>query len=291
MEQKGWTRKSRAGCSVAFGVALALAFSVTARGQDFSAARLKDGEASYAQRRYADATDALRIAAFGLLDQPILLSEALVYLALAQDAAGRREDAITTLARFAVVERRFSAYAKAALDNSTRSDFEARFRTRLPASVMASAAPPPPIPPAATPARPYSSEAAHPSAPPPPAPTVRAPPPEPRVPIETRVSTDEQPLDEGVDTAPKMKKSVRPVYPRAALQAGVGGTVLLKVLVSERGEPLQVEVVRGIRSDLAESAVQALKSWTFDPGLKNGIPVRAWTTVAIPFSPARGPAR
>jgi TonB family protein len=44
-------------------------------------------------------------------------------------------------------------------------------------------------------------------------------------------------------------------------------------------------VVRGGRAGLTESAVQAVKKWTFTPALEAGVPVRTWITVPIPFEP------
>jgi protein TonB len=63
--------------------------------------------------------------------------------------------------------------------------------------------------------------------------------------------------------------------------------VLLSVLVSERGEPTEIEVSRGVRPDLDQAAVSAVRRWTFEPGRKGGAPVAAWMTVAVPFDPSR----
>jgi protein TonB len=61
--------------------------------------------------------------------------------------------------------------------------------------------------------------------------------------------------------------------------------VLLRVLVSEKGTPLQVEIVRRAPVGLTESAVEAVKRWTFAPAMKAGVAVRTWMTVPIPFEP------
>ena len=98
----------------------------------FSETRLREGEQAYLGRRYPDAVDQFRIAAFCLLDHPVLLSQALVMLSLSQDSAGRRDEARATVARLADVERRFPSYAKARIDPAVRADFEARFRKSFP---------------------------------------------------------------------------------------------------------------------------------------------------------------
>ncbi|MGE5276367.1 MAG: TonB family protein [Acidobacteriota bacterium] len=84
---------------------------------------------------------------------------------------------------------------------------------------------------------------------------------------------------------PAILKVVKPLYPPVALQARVGGLVILRVLVSETGEPLDIEVVRPGKAGLTEAAVAAVKKWTFTPARKGDAPVRAWTTVPIPFQP------
>jgi protein TonB len=87
------------------------------------------------------------------------------------------------------------------------------------------------------------------------------------------------------ETPPTILKVVKPVYPPVALQARVGGLVILRVLVSETGQVLEIEVVRTGAAGLTEAAVSAVKMWTFNPARKGDVPVRAWTTVPIPFEP------
>jgi protein TonB len=83
----------------------------------------------------------------------------------------------------------------------------------------------------------------------------------------------------------RIKRVIKPIYPGAALRARIGGTVLLRVLVSETGAPVQVEVIRGVTGGLSEAAVAAVRRWTFEPARRNGVPVQGWTTVPIPFEP------
>jgi protein TonB len=80
-------------------------------------------------------------------------------------------------------------------------------------------------------------------------------------------------------------KVVKPKYPPIALQARMGGLVVLRVLVSETGHPLEVEVLRAAPGGLTEAAIGAVRKWTFTPARKGDEPVRAWTTVPIPFEP------
>ncbi|HKD17570.1 MAG TPA: hypothetical protein VKG23_06845, partial [Thermoanaerobaculia bacterium] len=108
------------------------------RADDFNEDRLRDGQDAYAAKRYADAIDQFRIAAFGSLDHPPVLSESLVRLALAETAANKSSDAGATLERFIEVERRFPSYAKANLQPEIRSAFQTLLLARVPQATILS---------------------------------------------------------------------------------------------------------------------------------------------------------
>ena len=257
------------------------------RAQDFYEIRLRAGEDNLRANRPLAAAIQLRIAAFGLLDRPVLLSEALACLALAQERAGHAPETDAALIRFADVERRFAPYEKSALSPDWKAEFESLARRRLPASTLASL----PVFSGGAPRR--QASAATPKPPRSIAPTPRAsaipaaPPPTPAPqrarPVEAAEDRNFEPED--VDTPPRIKKSTRASYPSAARDAGVRGDVLLRVLVSENGVPLEVEVVRGIRPDLTQAAIEAVKGWMFEPARRGGRKVRSWTPVSIPFQP------
>jgi hypothetical protein len=105
--------------------ALLLAAAAIAWGQpeDFYEARLVAGYEAMRAERVPEAIDQFRIAAFGLMEKPPLLTEALVRLALAQDAIGSKVAADETVKRFAEVERRFGAYSAARLEPTARAAF------------------------------------------------------------------------------------------------------------------------------------------------------------------------
>jgi TonB family protein len=278
--RKRWRRvKKHAAVWLLAGTALLV--SRAAGAQDFYETRLRAGEDSLRGDRPLEAISNLKIAAFGFLDRPPLLEEALACLALAQERAGHGDDEQSTLSRFVEVERRFPSWRRVSMPADLRVEFLRLARSRVAASVMASlpafaeGAPPPEAPPRQAEVRPpVRTPTASPRRPPEPAPS--------GVGAGAETFTPEAVT---VDVPPRARTVTRPVYPAAALRSGVGGVVLLRVLVSETGQPLQVEVVRGIRSDLADAAIAALQRWTFDPARKNGRPVRAWTTISIPFQP------
>jgi TonB family protein len=153
---------------------------------------------------------------------------------------------------------------------------------RGPAAESAPAAPVPAEPTAApaptpAPAAPVVEAAARPE--PTALPTAPLPTPRPPTRAGALVALDE------VDTPPKIAHVVKPGYPPLALQARIGGIVILRVLVSEKGTPDEVEVLRGGRAGLTEAAVRAVRSWTFEPAVKDGVAVKTWISVPIPFEP------
>ena len=263
-------------------VVCAASVAPPASAQEFSETRLRQGRDAYRARRAADAIDPLRVAAFGLMDRPAQLCEALVFLALAQEAAGRHADAETAVERIADVARRFPNCAAADVDRTSRSEFEARFHLSLLSPVAVATSPPA----AAARLNPSRSDASERTVQPVATMSARLPkseaadPPRPANPSNAEVA-----VQQDGSTPARIKRSVLPIYPPAARQARVGGTVVARVLVSETGRPLQVEVVRAVRPDLADAAVASIQKWTFDPARLNGREVQSWMTIEIPFRP------
>ncbi len=88
-----------------------------------------------------------------------------------------------------------------------------------------------------------------------------------------------------VDTEPSVLRSVRPDVSPLARTRRVGGTVLLRVLVNERGQSEEVEVLRDTtpKVGLGETSKAAVLKWTWTPASKDGRKVRTWMTVQVPF--------
>jgi protein TonB len=77
----------------------------------------------------------------------------------------------------------------------------------------------------------------------------------------------------------------RPSYPAAEKNAGVQGTVLLRVSLDSSGRPTAVAIVRSSGSPgLDQAAAQSVASrWKFHPALKDGVPVPSTVNVPIEF--------
>ena len=87
---------------------------------------------------------------------------------------------------------------------------------------------------------------------------------------------------------PLVRELVRPVYP-------VGGfdstEVLLDVLIDREGRPESVEVFRG-EEPFASNAVAAAYDYVFYPAVRNnGVEIKAWVELTVPFGPQSGEDR
>ena len=98
---------------------------------------LRDGTAAYNRKDYAQAAHDLRLACFGLLDEPAPLGDCLVRLAAAQGAAGDADGFLATFGRLAEAEERFGVYGRLALPPEIKEAFEERAAATVPPSTLA----------------------------------------------------------------------------------------------------------------------------------------------------------
>ena len=74
-----------------------------------------------------------------------------------------------------------------------------------------------------------------------------------------------------------------PGYPEAARSAGIEGKVILKLAISETGQVINVQVLRGDPL-LAEAAVKVVKLWKFTPAMLDGRPISVFRILPLSFS-------
>jgi TonB family protein len=82
---------------------------------------------------------------------------------------------------------------------------------------------------------------------------------------------------------PKVKRKQDAGYTRQAFYARVQGRVVCEVIVDETGAPVRVAVLSPLGYGLDERAVDAVRRWRFQPGEKDGVPVKVVTTVEVSF--------
>jgi TonB family protein len=75
------------------------------------------------------------------------------------------------------------------------------------------------------------------------------------------------------------------IYPTLALRFHVEGTVILSALVDETGAVAEIKLVQaaGGKSGLNEAAIEHVKKQRYRPATKDGVPVKVWISVRVPF--------
>ena len=84
-------------------------------------------------------------------------------------------------------------------------------------------------------------------------------------------------------SAPALLFKVEPEYSEEARKAKFQGTVVLYVVVDEKGQPRDLKVVRPLGLGLDEKAIEAVQKWRFRPGQLNGKPVSVAATIEVNF--------
>jgi TonB family protein len=82
-------------------------------------------------------------------------------------------------------------------------------------------------------------------------------------------------------TTPRVTHQVSPEHPARGFR--ISGTVLIGLVITSKGEPKEVHVVRSLEKDVDDAAVEAVKQWHFDPATKDGKPVAVKMNVEIRF--------
>lgn len=98
---------------------------------------LRDGIHEYDRGNFPLAARSLRLACFGMLDEPKPLAECLARLALAQDKATDQEGFRETFRRLVELEERFQAYSQSTLPPEVRGALETRVASLIPAATLA----------------------------------------------------------------------------------------------------------------------------------------------------------
>ncbi len=86
------------------------------------------------------------------------------------------------------------------------------------------------------------------------------------------------------EAIPLYRSNPPPRYPQSARRRGYQGTVELMVLVTKKGRVSNIWVFESSGYRLLDNAaVEAVKKWTFEPGMKNEIPQEMWVKVPVRF--------
>ena len=92
------------------------------------------------------------------------------------------------------------------------------------------------------------------------------------------------PTDKLVDRKQVVISKPEPWYTEDARQAGITGTVVLRVVLSSTGEVTNIRVIRGLPKGLTENAIEAARHLRFIPGVKDDHFVSYWVQLEYNFS-------
>ena len=84
-------------------------------------------------------------------------------------------------------------------------------------------------------------------------------------------------------TSPTLLFKPDPEYSDEARRAKFEGDVTLYLVVGVDGHPTDIRVVSGLGAGLDEKAMEAVSRWRFQPGTKDGQPVKIMATVNVNF--------
>jgi len=84
---------------------------------------------------------------------------------------------------------------------------------------------------------------------------------------------------------PVLVSLTKPEYPPMARRLKVEGTVLVSLLVDETGRVVETRLESGVSQNVGinEAAIKAVRSAVFSPATKDGVRVKMWHQLKIPF--------
>jgi TonB family protein len=84
-------------------------------------------------------------------------------------------------------------------------------------------------------------------------------------------------------TAPVPILTFPPQFSEEAKQKGAAGECMIQIVVDAEGFPMNPRVVRPLGSGLDEKAIEAIMRYRFKPGMREGMPVPVYMTIAVNF--------
>jgi protein TonB len=74
-----------------------------------------------------------------------------------------------------------------------------------------------------------------------------------------------------------------PPYPEAARKIRIEGVVLVEAVIDEAGNVVDARVLKDIGMGCGRAAVEAIRTWRYEPATLNGRPVSVYLEVRVSF--------
>jgi protein TonB len=103
------------------------------------------------------------------------------------------------------------------------------------------------------------------------------------VPADAPVPSGAQRVSPAIQ-AQKLLSHPTPIYPPLAKSARVQGAVTFQAIIGVDGTMQNLQVLSADSPLLVQSAMDAVKQWTYSPTLLNGVPVMVVTTITVNFT-------
>src|SRR5436190_1939732 len=84
-------------------------------------------------------------------------------------------------------------------------------------------------------------------------------------------------------SAPRTLYAPDPEYSEEARRSRFQGSVLLALIVGPDGNPRELSIMRSLGLGLDEKALDAVRTWRFEPARKDGVPVAVQISVEVNF--------
>jgi protein TonB len=103
--------------------------------------------------------------------------------------------------------------------------------------------------------------------------------------LPTEADTTPEPSPSGIKEAiPLYRDNPPPRYPRIARRRGYEGTVVLEVLVNTEGRVADYRIIQSCGHPVLDrAAMNSIRNWLFEPGMRGDKKVEMWVKVPIRF--------
>lgn len=102
--------------------------------------------------------------------------------------------------------------------------------------------------------------------------------------LVTKLGLNQPPVTRAVDQRPVAISSPRPMYTEEARRNKISGSVRMLLLVGDDGRVKRTRIISGLPDGLSREARRAAYEITFNPAIRDGLPVEFWMPIDISFN-------